>query len=60
MTSASSMHEEEYPKLVLWANPEGQCVEGGGEVGGVQDGGGHMYICGWLMLMYGKKSIMIL
>ena len=46
MTSASSMHEEEYPKLVLWANPEGQCVEGGGEVGGVQDGGGHMYICG--------------
>ena len=31
MTRASSMHEAEYPKPVLWDNPEGQGGEGGGE-----------------------------
>ena len=39
MASASFMHEAGHPKLVLWDNPEGQCVEGGGGVGGVQDWG---------------------
>ena len=37
MTSASSMHEAEHSKLVLWDNPEGWGGEGGGS--GVQDGG---------------------
>ena len=40
MMSASSMHEEGHPKLVLWDNPEGQVGEG---EGGVQDWGAHMY-----------------
>ena len=30
MTSASSMHEAEHPKLVLWDNPEGWGGEGAG------------------------------
>ena len=30
MTSASSMHEAEHPKPVLWDNPEAQSGEGGG------------------------------
>ena len=46
MTSASSMHEVGHPKLVLWDSPEGQCVEGGGGLGGVQAGGTHVYL--WL------------
>ena len=33
MTSASSMHEAGYPKLVLWDNPEGWGGEGGGRRG---------------------------
>ena len=33
MTSANSMHEAGYPKLVLWDNPEGW-GEGGGGRGG--------------------------
>ena len=37
---ASSMHEIEPPKVLLWHNPEGWGGEGGGK--GVQDGG-HMY-----------------
>ena len=43
MTSANSMHEAGPPKLVLWDNPEGWGVKGGGR--GVQDGG-HMYTHG--------------
>ena len=35
MTSASSMHEAEHPKPMLWDNPEGQGLEGSGK--GVQD-----------------------
>ena len=30
MASASSMHEAEHPKPVLWDNPEAQSGEGGG------------------------------
>ena len=30
MTSASSMHEEGHPMLVLWDNPDGYGGEGGG------------------------------
>ena len=52
MTSASSMHEGEYPKLVLWDNPKGWVGDGGGK--GVRDGV-HMYTCGWFMWMYGKN-----
>ena len=37
MTSASSMHEAGYSKLVLWDNPEGWGGEGGRRW--VQDGG---------------------
>ena len=36
MTSASSMHEAEHSKLMLWDNPEGWGSEGGGK--GAQDG----------------------
>ena len=36
MTSASSMHEAEHSKLVLWDNPEGWGGEG--SESGVQDG----------------------
>ena len=39
MTSASSMHEEGQPKLVLWDNPEGQ-----GEGGGSGLGGTHVWL----------------
>ena len=54
MASASSMHEAEPPKLVLWDNPEGWDGEGGGR--GVQDaGGGHMYTCGQFILIYGQN-----
>ena len=51
MTSPSSMHETGHSKLVHWDDPEGWDGEGGG--GGVQDGG-HMYIHGWFMSVYGK------
>ena len=43
MTSASSMHEADYSKLVLWDNPEGWSEEGGRK--GVQNGGTHVYPC---------------
>ena len=49
---ASVMNEAGHSKLVLWDNPE----KWGGE--GVWRGfsmGGHMYICGWFMSMYGKN-----
>ena len=36
MTCASSIHEAEHSKPVLWENPEGRGWEGGGW--GVQDG----------------------
>ena len=36
MTRASSKHEAEHSKLVLWYNPEGGDGEGGGR--GLQDG----------------------
>jgi len=39
--------------LVHWENPEGWDGKGGGS--GVQDEGGHMYICGRFMSMYGKN-----
>ena len=51
MTSASSMHEAEHSKPVLWDNPEGWGMEGGGR--GAQDGG-HMCTSGWFMSMCGK------
>ena len=41
MTSASSMHEIEHSKPVLWDNPEGWGGEGGGC--GVQDEGTHVH-----------------
>ena len=53
MTRASSMHEAGHSELVLWDNPERWGGEGGKS--GVQDGGGHMYTCGWFMSMYGKN-----
>ena len=40
MSSANLMHEAGHLKLVLWDNPEGWSVEGGGR--GVQDGGSHV------------------
>lgn len=46
------MHEALHPKLVLCDNPEGQGREGGG---GGSELGGHMYSCGWLVLMHGKN-----
>ena len=46
------MNETGHSKPVLWDNPEGWDVEGGGR--GVQDGG-HMYTCDWFMSMYGKS-----
>ena len=53
MTSASSMHEAEHSKLVLWNNPEGW---GGEEAGrGVSGYGGHMYTQGWFMSIHGKN-----
>ena len=45
MTSASLMHETGHSKLVLWDNPEGWCVEGGGRE--VQDWGIHEHA--WLI-----------
>ena len=58
MTSASLIHEAEHSKPVLWANSEGW----GGEEGGRSFRmGGHMYIHGWFMSMYGMaKTTMIL
>ena len=50
MTRASSMHETGHPKRVVWDNPEGLV---GREEGGMF-AGGHMYTCGWFMLMYDK------
>ena len=43
MISASSMHETEHLKPVLWDNPEQWGRDGGGR--GFQDGG-HMYTHG--------------
>ena len=52
MTSASSTHEAEHPKPVLWDNPEGWGGEGVGR--GVQDGETHVYP--WLIHVdYGKN-----
>ena len=52
MTSASSMHEAEHAKPVLWDNPEEWGEEGGGGCSGWE---GHMCNCGWFALMYGKN-----
>ena len=43
MTSASSMHEAEHAKPVLWDNPEEWGEEGGGGCSGWE---GHMCNCG--------------
>ena len=43
MTSANSMPEARYQKLVLWDNPEGWDREGEGR--GVQDGGTPVHPC---------------
>ena len=56
ITSASWIHEAEYPKLVPWDNPEGYGGEGGGH--GVQDGE-HVYNCGGFILMYGKTNTIL-
>ena len=50
MTSPSSMHETGYSMPVHWDNPEGWDGEGEGRGFGM---GGHMYIRGWFMPMYG-------
>ena len=48
---ASSMHEIEPPKVLLWDNPEGWGGEGGRrEVGGLRMGGTHVYP--WLIHVY--------
>ena len=52
MTNASSMHETGHSKLMHWDNPKEWDREGGGR--GVQDGG-HMYIHGWYISVYGKN-----
>ena len=52
MTSASSMYETGHPKLVHRDNPGGCDGEGGGRE--FQDGG-HTYIHGGFMSMYGKN-----
>ena len=52
MTSANSMHEAGPPKLVLWDNPEGWGVEGGG--GGSRTWG-HLCTHDGCMSMYGKN-----
>ena len=44
MSSASSMHEAEHPKLVLWDNQEGWGrKEGRRDRRGVLDGGTHVH-----------------
>ena len=53
IASPGSMHDTRCSGLVHWDDPEGWYGEGGGS--GVQDGE-HVYICGGLMLMYGKTS----
>lgn len=45
MTSASSVHEAEHPKLVLSNDPEGQVGRKAGEGSG---DGGHVYL--WLIM----------
>ena len=50
--SAGSGHGAGHPKLALWDNPEGGV---GREVGGGSGWRGHIYNCGWFMLMYGKS-----
>ena len=57
IASPGSMHETGCSGLVYWHDPEGWDGEGGGR--GVQDGG-HMYIYGWFMSMYGKKHYNII
>ena len=52
MTSPSSMQETGHSKPVHWDDPERWDGKGGGWV--IQDGG-HMYIHGWFMLMYGEN-----
>ena len=52
MTSPSSMHETQHSKLMHWDNPEEWDGEGGGRA---VWNGGHMYIRGRFMPMYGKK-----
>ena len=50
MTSASSMHEAEHSKPVLWDNPDG-FGDGMGRGLRMRE---QIYTCGWFMLMYGK------
>ena len=52
MTSPSLMHQTGHSKPVHWENHEGWDGEGGGREN--QDGG-HMYIHGWFMSIYGKN-----
>ena len=44
-SNASLMHDAGHSKLVLWDNPEGWCMEGGGRE--VQDWGIHIHA--WLI-----------
>ena len=53
IASPGSMRETGRSGMVHWDDPEGWDGEGGGR--GVQDGG-HMYIHGWFMSMYGKNN----
>ena len=57
MTNAGLMHEAGHSKPVLWDNPEGWGGNRGGRGG--QYGGGHIYTCGWFMLMYGKTTTIL-
>ena len=52
IASPGSMHETVCSGPVHWDDPEGWDREEDGR--GVQ-GGGHMYIHGWFMSMYGKN-----
>ena len=51
------IYETGYSGLVHWDDPEGWDGEGDGR--GVQDGG-HMYMHGWFMSMYGKNTTILL
>ena len=53
VASGSLMYNAGNPNLVLCDNLEGWRKEGCGR--GIQEGGVHMYVYGWFMLMYGKN-----
>ena len=54
MASPFSMHKTGLSGPVHWGDPEGWDAVGGRR--GVQDEG-HMYMHGWFMSLYGKKTL---